>query len=299
MDTNEVWARCGNCGKELKQGDKRCPKCGSTKRAYERKASLAIGVRIVEAGAKHRRTGHKRPIKEMLTRWKRSKDPQLQEGVNEERVIDREKDEYHQVVKDTRTGKVTHEEHQRLSEHNKQGRNRKDIFKKLGKWGIAKTIIIVVSVVGAIIGNLAWHNILPHLPSEQPIPPSVTSSPSPNPVVNTATTQSITITATPDFKPPYSRDIVETVHNPNSYKCYMVLEFKTSDGFGFLPISSKPENFRIEEGYEYEDVMRVYIKDFPPNFTYNLNLSVYTMNPDTFGGTEKISFEVLEVQKEQ
>ena len=40
----------------------------------------------------------------------------------------KEKDEYHQVVKDAKTGKVIHEEHQRLSEHHQQGKERKGIF---------------------------------------------------------------------------------------------------------------------------------------------------------------------------
>ena len=80
----------------------------------------------------------------------------------------------------------------------------------------------------------------------------------------------------------------------------MVLEFKASDGFKFLPLSENlPENFRVEEGYEYQDVMKVYIKDFPPRFSYDLTLSVYTLNPDTFGGTENISTKDLEVRQEQ
>lgn len=45
MSSNEVWAKCGDCGSELKQSDKQCPKCGSTKKAYERKAFCAIGLK--------------------------------------------------------------------------------------------------------------------------------------------------------------------------------------------------------------------------------------------------------------
>jgi len=295
MSSNEVWATCGDCGAELKQSDKQCPKCGSTKKAYQKKASVPIGL-VLSGKSVHKRKGIKRPLKEIIfNRWKRSGDPELMNGVREDRTIDRENDEYHQVVKDAKTGKVTHEEHQQLSEHNKQGKNRRVISKKLGKWGLGAIITIVL----ALIGSLIWFYILPHLPSEQPMSPSVIFSPSPNPKVNTPTTQSITITATPDFKPPYSNDIDVTIQNPNPYKCYMVLEFKSSDGFNFLPISdSLPENFRVEEGYEYKDVMKVYIKDFPPKFAYNLRLSVYTMTPNTFGGTEKISWKVLEVRQE-
>jgi len=49
--------------------------------------------------------------------WKQSGDPLLKEGVYEDRIIDRNKDEYHQVIKDVRTGKILHEEHEKLSEH--------------------------------------------------------------------------------------------------------------------------------------------------------------------------------------
>ena len=54
-------------------------------------------------------------------RWKRSRDPKLPNGVWEDMVIDREKDEYHHITKDAKTGEITHEEHERLSEHNKEG----------------------------------------------------------------------------------------------------------------------------------------------------------------------------------
>ena len=108
MINNEVWANCGDCGQELKQGDKQCPKCGSTKKAYERKASVALGVRIVGTEAKQKRRGHKRPIREMRSRWKRSKDPKLKGlPVEEEIIINREKKEgttYSQVVRNAETG---------------------------------------------------------------------------------------------------------------------------------------------------------------------------------------------------
>ncbi len=45
MGSNEVWATCGDCGEELKQSDKQCPRCGSTKKAFGKKASVAIGLK--------------------------------------------------------------------------------------------------------------------------------------------------------------------------------------------------------------------------------------------------------------
>lgn len=294
MGNNEVWATCGDCGAELKQSDKQCLKCGSTKKVYERKASVSIGV-VTSGKSVHKREGIKRPLKEIIfNRWKRSGDPKLKNGVREDLVVDREKDEYHQVVKDAKTGEVTHEEHQRLSEHNKQGKNGRKIPPKLRNWGFGILGVILASIILFYITP-----ILPPLPWNRPMSPNIVSSPSPNPVINTPSAQSVTITVTPDFKPPYSNNVGVTIQNPNPYKCYMVLEFKASDGFKFLPLSGNlPENFRVEEGYEYQDVMKVYIKDFPPGFSYDLPLSVYTLNPDTFGGTENISKKDLEVRKE-
>lgn len=167
--------------------------------------------------------------------------------------------------------------------------------KRLGKWGIGAVGLVAIG----IIILLAWRGIDSCLPSEQPTEPNITSSPSPNPIVNTDSTQTVTVTATPDFEPAYANDIEVAVHNDNSRTCYMVIEFKTSEGFRFLPVSDNlPENFIVEGGYEYQDVMTVYIKDFPPEFDYCLIFSVYTMDPDTFRGTEQISWKVLAVQYE-
>lgn len=167
----------------------------------------------------------------------------------------------------------------------------KGVAKKLGKWGIG--------AVGVIIISLAWWGISSLLPSEQPIEPNITLSPGPKPIVNTDSTQTVRITVIPDFKPPYVKDIPVTIQHDNPRTCYMVIEFETSEGFRFLPMNDNlPENFIVEEGYEYKDVLTVYIKDFPPEFDYCLIFSVYTMNPDTFGGTEQISWKVLAVQYE-
>jgi len=178
-------------------------------------------------------------------------------------------------------------------ENNRQGKHSTKILKKLGKRGLA----VVISIALALAGSLIWHHIEPHL--QEPVLPSVTSYPSSNPVIDTHTTQTITITVNAPFKPAYSNDIVEKIQNQNPYKCYMVLEFRASDGFKFLPLRDDvPDNFKVEEGFEHNDVMTVAIDDFPPMFSYDLTLSVYTMNPDTFAGTEQITAKTLTLQKE-
>lgn len=122
-NNNEVWARCGKCGTELKPSDKQCPKCGSTKKAYERKASVRVGVKIVETRATQKRIGFHKFVKQMISRRKRSGDPRLENGVQEETIRDKEKGWYDQVVRDAKTGEITHEEHEPLSKH--KGKPRK------------------------------------------------------------------------------------------------------------------------------------------------------------------------------
>jgi RNA polymerase subunit RPABC4/transcription elongation factor Spt4 len=120
MGGNEVWARCGDCGVELKQSDKQCPACGSGKKTYKREASTSIGL-VCSAKSVHRRKGIKKPLREMIgNRWKPSGDPTLEHGVREDMVVDREKDEYHHITRHARTGEITHEEHEKLSQHNKK-----------------------------------------------------------------------------------------------------------------------------------------------------------------------------------
>lgn len=51
MGSNEIWAKCQQCGTELKQGDKVCPKCGSAKHV-ERTGLAVVGLKV-SAKAKH------------------------------------------------------------------------------------------------------------------------------------------------------------------------------------------------------------------------------------------------------
>jgi hypothetical protein len=125
------------------------------------------------------------------------------------------------------------------------------------------------------------------------------SSPSPNPIINTKNIVNIVIKVTPGFIPAYRRDFSQNITNDNPYKCYMVLEFKTSEGFKFLALDENlPNNFEIEEGYIGNQVMKLSITDFPPKFSYQINIPVYTQDINTFGGTENITFKVLELHKD-
>ena len=112
-------------------------------------------------------------------------------------------------------------------ENNRQGKNRTKILKKLG-------VLLHISIALALISSLIFFYIAPHL--QHSVPPSVTSYPSSNPVINTRTTQTITMTVNAAIKPAYSNDFVETTRNPNDpYECYMVIEFR---GIGWIQIST-------------------------------------------------------------
>lgn len=76
-------------------------------------------------GIKQKRPGFKRFLVKMFQGFKPSGDPNLPEGVDEQMIIDREKNEYHQIVKDNKTGKVLHEEHEFLSQHKTDSKSRK------------------------------------------------------------------------------------------------------------------------------------------------------------------------------
>ena len=73
----------------MKQSDKQCPKCGSTKKSYKREASVVIGIKAVETRAMQKRKCYRYLMKQMISRWKRSVDLRLTEGVLEERIIDK------------------------------------------------------------------------------------------------------------------------------------------------------------------------------------------------------------------
>ena len=121
MSSNEVWAKRQQCGTELKQSDEQCPVCGSTKKVYKREALTSIGL-VCSTKNVHKRKGIKRPLREMIfNRWKRSGDQRLQNGVREDMVIDRERNQYYHTTRDAKTGEVTHTECGKLSDHKKGG----------------------------------------------------------------------------------------------------------------------------------------------------------------------------------
>ena len=64
---------------------------------------------------KKKSSGFKRFAVKLITGWFSSH--LHKDGVELSRSLDKEKDEYHEVVKDYKTGKIVHENHEKLSEH--------------------------------------------------------------------------------------------------------------------------------------------------------------------------------------
>ena len=67
--------------------------------------------------------GFKGFVVEVIGGWFSSR--LCKDGVNLSRSLDKKNDEYHEVVKDYRTGKVVHESHEKLSEHTGHGSAKK------------------------------------------------------------------------------------------------------------------------------------------------------------------------------
>ena len=105
---------CSVCARE--KNSEYCQFCG---KKTSSNISINISDKIKLRGLfqiKFRELGRK--VRSIIrSGWKSSGDPLLKDGVYEDRIIDRNKDEYHQVIKDAKTGKILHEEHEKLSKH--------------------------------------------------------------------------------------------------------------------------------------------------------------------------------------
>lgn len=106
-----------------------CSECGSPKESRfcgkcQKETPNLIKIFISETvkaresiGLKQKRPGFRRFVRRIFQGWRPSKDPRLSEGIDAEIVIDKEKNEYHQIIRDARTGEILHQEHEPLTEH--------------------------------------------------------------------------------------------------------------------------------------------------------------------------------------
>ncbi len=115
---------CAICGSLKKNSSKFCIQCQKeTPNLF--KIPLNETIKFREAiQIKHKRPGFKGFLSKCFSGYKPSKDPKLSEGVDEQITIDKEKNEYHQVVRNNLTGEIIHEEHMPLDQHKPKNKNK-------------------------------------------------------------------------------------------------------------------------------------------------------------------------------
>jgi len=110
---------CQNCAKELEANQRPCPFCGCNNINVEAVGCVPLGMAPwATSRARKKGKGYKKFKKEVLQGSTPSTNSEeFPEGITLQRIIDKEKGEYHHVVKDGKTGKITHEEHEPLDQH--------------------------------------------------------------------------------------------------------------------------------------------------------------------------------------
>ena len=122
--TAEIQCWCRHCERELPPSHTGpCPHCGKTGKDCKVNITdvVAISTRF---RARKKRKGIGRFVIEILQGWFPSNSPALKKGVHKERIVDREKNEYHETVKDATTGEVVRDMHEPLSQHKHQPKQR-------------------------------------------------------------------------------------------------------------------------------------------------------------------------------
>jgi len=109
---------CKDCGKKLTREDKICPNCGSKKKHIKSIFEGKIGLPSQIKG-KVKKQGVRKPIKE----FKVGDDLHYKSGkwYHREMYIDRENNQYKEIVKDKTTGEIIHECKEPLSKHKGHG----------------------------------------------------------------------------------------------------------------------------------------------------------------------------------
>ena len=129
MSVESQYVRCGNCGIELKGSpntlpdDRRdCPSCGSMLRHFSVSISETITVQSTLALKGRHATGGRPFIEQKV-----GDDLQRKSGrwMRLERVIDRAKNWYREVVTDRETGKIVRQCDEPLSDHQGHGTAKK------------------------------------------------------------------------------------------------------------------------------------------------------------------------------
>ena len=105
---------CANC--KLEKEDRFCNNCQQETPDLITLYIKTAAVAHESLNLKQKRPGFNGgPIRRVFSGYKPSAD--YPKGVNVEQIADREKNEWHHIVKDNQTGEIIHEEHELLSEH--------------------------------------------------------------------------------------------------------------------------------------------------------------------------------------
>jgi hypothetical protein len=124
---DEVKCWCRHCGTELPPSHTGpCPKCGENGKNINLTPSDRVNIKD-SLRARQKRKGFSRFMREILQGWFPSGDPKLKKGVDKVRIADKEKNEYHEVVKNAETGETIREVHEPLSQHKHQPRQSKKL----------------------------------------------------------------------------------------------------------------------------------------------------------------------------
>ncbi len=112
--------KCTDCDELLSNESDVCPKCGSNKKTVCMGFSEDLRGRFHDQlRGKVKKEGTKKPVKEFeLGDEKRISN---NSWVDKTRIIDRENNEYVEVVKDKETGEIIHECKEALSDHFNHG----------------------------------------------------------------------------------------------------------------------------------------------------------------------------------
>lgn len=116
--------KCTECGEMLNTRDVVCPSCGSDEKTTCLNGSdgLNVGIRT-QSRLKAKKKGVKRPVKESI--HGDEKYNLTGEWVDKTRIIDRENDQYIEIVKDKKTNEIIHECIEPLSDHINHGSAKK------------------------------------------------------------------------------------------------------------------------------------------------------------------------------
>ncbi len=109
---------CQSCHTKLESNHAPCPSCGCKNVEVKATAATAIGLALKSSlKARHKQKGFKKFKKETVNGHFESGDPKYPNGVDKKRIIDKEKDDYLEIVTDERTGEVIRDVHEPLSKH--------------------------------------------------------------------------------------------------------------------------------------------------------------------------------------